>query len=263
MATPEVLIISLRTATARRELQTAQCNRLGLPFRFLDATTVADIPLPELARLERAWCRPLRQTEVACALSHRRAWAEVVDGDAPLLILEDDAVLADETPAVISALAGRTDLECVTLETFAARKVLGTSQPLGVAPFRLSEVYRDSAGAAAHLLWPQGAHKLLRGRHGFLPLADAAFNLAPGLRMHQVEPACAIQAMFLREDGGFTADTYQSSASGVSRPPIPGLADWIRYKSRRLRVSLILFARQLRGFGRSTKRTVAFRRISS
>ncbi len=260
--TPEVLTISMRSATARRELQAAQFARLGLPYRILDATDIADIPPGELARLERAWCRPLRATEVACALSHRRAWAEVAKGEAPVLILEDDAVLAAETPTVLSALAGRTDLECVTLETFGARKILGASESLGVGPFRLSEVYRDSAGAAAHLLWPRGARKLLRGRRGFLPLADAAFNLAPGLRIHQVEPACAIQAMFLKEGGGFVAEAYRSTSSGMRRPPIPGLADWIRYKLRRLRVSLILFARQLRGFGRSNKRTVAFRRIS-
>jgi glycosyl transferase, family 25 len=253
------LVISLPIATARRAMQAAQLGRLGIAHRFLDATAVADIPPAELARLERAWCRPLRPAEVACALSHRRAWKEVAAGQGPVLILEDDAVLAPDTAAVIAALAGRADLDCVTLETFTLPKVLGPPRPLPVAGYALSEVFRDSGGAAAYLLWPEGARKLLRGRPGFLPLADAAINLARGLRKHQVEPACAIQAMFLAGSHQFAPEVHETTVSPPGRPAIRSRRDWWRYKVRRLRVSAILLARQLRGLGRSGKRVVPFR----
>jgi glycosyl transferase family 25 len=257
--TVTALIINLPAAVERRTMQDAQFARLGIVHRFLNATAVADIPTADLARLERAWCRPLRPAEVACALSHRRAWADVAAGAAPVLILEDDVVLASDTAAVIGALSRRPDLECVTLETFTLPKVLGDPRPMGLEPFRLAEVYRDSGGAAAYMLWPSGARKLLAGRPGLLPLADAAINLGPGLRKHQVEPACAIQAMFLAGVGEIAPEVYQTTVSDPERLPITGLADWLRYRLRRLRVSLILFVRQMRGLGRSGKREIAFR----
>lgn len=251
------LVISLASAAARRAMQTEQLDRLGIAHEFMDATGVADIAPPELARLERLWCRPLRPAEVACALSHRRAWAHVAGGHGPILILEDDAVLSSDVQVVLDRLVSLDLADCVTLETFTLAKTLGSPQPLGDGRYSISEVFRDSGGAAAYLLWPRGADRLLRGVPGFLPLADAAINITPGIRKFQVEPACAIQAMFL---GGLHAVNSEIASTTVSLPERTSIprGEWLRYRLRRLWVSAYLGRNLLRGLGRSTRRTVPF-----
>lgn len=254
--TPVALVINMPSARKRRAMQVNQLTSLGLDYRFLDATTVEAIPGGELARFERGWCRPLAATEVACALSHRRAWAEVAAGSAPVLILEDDAVLGKQTRKVLQALRRQPGLDCVNLETYTTHKVLGTPRPIDGCNHTLSRVFRDSGGAAAYLLWPEGARKLLASLPGFFPLADAAINLATGLRKYQLEPACAIQAMFTPEL--MASDAYRTSISTAHRPAIGTIHHRLRYKLRRLFVSAILFRKQLRGIGRSGKRIVQF-----
>ncbi|MCU9846481.1 glycosyltransferase family 25 protein [Defluviimonas sp. WL0024] len=257
--TVEALVISLRSAAARRAMQEAQLGRLGLPHRLLDAVNAAGIQAADLARWQRAWCRPLRASEIACALSHRQAWSEVAAGTQPRLILEDDAVLGPATAAVLDVLQHRSGLDCVTLETFTLPKLLGRRIAIGATGHMLAEVFRDSAGAAAYLLWPDGARRLLASLPGLLPPADAAINLTVGLRMYQVEPACAMQAIFLPRGEGITPEVAETTISNAPRPKVDSAGDWLRYKLRRLRVSAILLRKRLRGLGRSQKRIVEFR----
>lgn len=257
--TVPAIVISLRKAEARRNFQKVQLARLGIAFQFMDATTASDIAPEDMHRYCRAWCRPLRPAEVGCALSHRRAWAQISAGTFPVLVLEDDAVLSDKTVSVLNALAGHGGLECVSLETFNQQKRLGRSESLTVNGFALAQIYRDSGGAAAYLLWPEGARKLLSNLSGWLPLADAAINIAPRLRKHQVIPACAIQAMFMVGKLPITAGVYETSLSNDTRPKPENWREWFRYKLRRLRVSIILFRIQLRGLGRTRTTIVPFR----
>lgn len=252
----DALIISMPSALERRALQVEQMTKLGLNYRFLDATAVSGIPGDELARLERGWCRPLAAPEVACALSHRRAWANVAAASAPVLILEDDAILGAQTRLVLQALRRQPNLDCVNLETYTTHKRLGVPRPINGCSHALSRVFRDSGGAAAYLLWPDGARKLLASLPGYFPLADAAINLAVDLRKYQLEPACAIQAMFLPEH--IASGICQTSISSAPRPAIKTPRHWLRYKLRRLFVSAILFRKQLGGIGRSGKRIVPF-----
>ena len=254
--TIDALVISMPSARERRAMQVEQMTKLGLKYRFLDATTVSSIPRNELARLERGWCRPLAGPEVACALSHRRAWAKVAATSAPVLILEDDAILGKQTRLVLQALRRQTELDCVNLETYTTHKLLGVPRPIAGCRHSLSLVFRDSGGSAAYLLWPEGARKLLASLPGYFPLADATINLAVNLRKYQLEPACAIQAMFLPEL--IASGVYQTSISSTPRPAIGTLRQWLRYKLRRLFVSAILFRKQLGGIGRSSKRIVPF-----
>lgn len=254
-ALPDIVVISLARATARRAHVADVLGRLDLPFRFHDAVDAAALTEAAFLRLCGLWCRPLRRGEVACALSHRQVWETVAAGTAPVLVLEDDVVLGRDSPAILSRLSGIGDLDCITLETMNIRKVLRGGAPIGIGTYALSGVVRDSGGAAAYLLWPDGARKALRGLPGFLPLADAAINLAPGLRKAQLEPACAIQAMFLDD----VPDTLRASTASAGQRPrgtTPGAR--LRFALRRLVVELFIATRLLRAMGRSRKRLVPF-----
>ncbi|MDP9840768.1 glycosyl transferase family 25 [Neorhizobium huautlense] len=238
----------------RRTLQAYQLQRLGLSFEFMDATTAGDIPDEEMKRLQRRWARRLRDTEVSCALSHRKAWGIVAKAPRPMLVIEDDVILSTDIATVLTAAATLSDVDCVNLETFGAPKTLGRPRALAQAGYTVAEVFRDSAGAAAYLLWPQGAQKLLTSLSMMLPLADAAINLAPNLRKLQIEPAAAIQVSILNKSEPISHPVRRSliatSRKTKERPP---LAEWLGYKIRRVRVSAIVLTQNIRSLGRSRR----------
>ncbi len=263
MATIGQIIISLPGDHPRRRFQRAQAHRLGLTSRFLEASSPDSLPPSKLERLSAAWARPLRPTEVALTDSHRRAWQAVLEEDAPRLICEDDAYLSETVGEVLTDLAARPGLEFVQLETYNEPKLLShAAEPLAADPFRLHRLYRDRGGAAAYVLWPAGARRLIASVASSYPPADAALSLAPGLLRHQVAPACAVQLMNLPPElaQGEVAALGVSGISAVPRPrPAPG-AEWLRYKLRRLRVSGRLLLNRLPAFGRAEYRLLGFER---
>lgn len=249
-----IFIINLPTASARRSLQIAQMATLDLPFTFIEADQPATIPAHEMQHRQNGWARPLRPAEVACLLSHRKAWQTVADLTQPALILEDDAVLATDLKALLHALCDVKGADYITLETMLAAKTLcNTSQPLGDTPYRVTELIRDRGGAAAYLLWPDGARKLLTFTAKFSPLADAAMVLAPGVRRFQVEPAAALQAMCL---GAVAPQIEGTAASGGERPRFAGVLPVLRGKVRRLKVSALLGLRLLRHWRKVQDRVI-------
>ena len=97
------LVISLAKRTDRRKHFEEKNSSLE-DWSFFDATD-KDILSYELLRkngmsTNLSWRDPyknrkLTRGEVACAISHRNAWAYCLEIDEPLLILEDDAILLD------------------------------------------------------------------------------------------------------------------------------------------------------------------------
>ena len=241
------LLINLPSATDRLAFQERQLREMAIPFRLLPATAVADVPAARMEQLRASWARPLRATEVCCTLSHRRAWEEVVASGRPRVVLEDDAILSLGAAGLLAALLARDDLDYVQLETYALPKLLSReSAPVGGTPFRLSRLVRDKGGSAAYLIWPRAAAMLLESTKDRTPLADAAIDMVQGFRHHQVEPAMAVQAMFLARSEPPFAAVGPSLIAATPVPDYPGWPAWLRHKSRRLAMSLQLLWRRLR-----------------
>lgn len=240
------LIITLAGPHHRRGFQAAQMARLGLNHVFLDAVTPGDMVKHDLDRLRHAWARPMRDVELALTESHRKAWQHVVDTERPHLILEDDAVLTDETTSVLAGLDAMTGCCFVNLETFRKPKLLGRASRM-VAGSRsdLVRLYNDRGGAAAYVVWPSAARALLRSTQSVLPPADAATNLVPGVSRHQLVPACAVQAMHLPGAQTEIASLAASFVSGAEKPGYVSRLGWLRCKLRRLAISTRLLGRKL------------------
>ncbi|MBE7185851.1 MAG: glycosyltransferase family 25 protein [Methylobacterium mesophilicum] len=104
-------VIHLARATGRRANAERLLASLPMPGEILDAVDAKEMSAAEFAEAYRPglfkprYPFPLRQTEIACFLSHRKAWAAIaasgLDGG---LILEDD-VTVDVTvlEAILSA----------------------------------------------------------------------------------------------------------------------------------------------------------------
>ena len=77
------------------------CNQVGMPFEFWNAFdgTSGEILVPE-EHQNQSWLKLLKFTsykmttsEIACAISHISLWIKCIELDAPIAILEHDAVL--------------------------------------------------------------------------------------------------------------------------------------------------------------------------
>lgn len=188
-----ILIINLDREVERLEFQTMQMTRLGLEFERLSAVSVDRLPSDVGDGYWQTWERELSGGEKACFLSHRRAWTEVAAGNSPALILEDDAWLAGTVAGLLRKLETREGIDHLSLETRNRRKLLSrTAQELapGVLARRL---FLDRSGAAAYVLWPSGAKKLLARSERRPALADAMICQASELNSFQCDPAQAIQ----------------------------------------------------------------------
>ena len=97
-----VYCVSLRGATERRSLIQSQVEKIGIQhFQFVDAVQASDLThetaasenlyAPEVCRHFHG--RDLRLTEIACSLSHAKAYRLIAESQAPWsLIIEDDAL---------------------------------------------------------------------------------------------------------------------------------------------------------------------------
>ena len=190
----DILIISLTNAEERRNFQQEQLSKLGLDFRFLDATSTNNIDKTTYKQHYKDWQRPLKETEVACYYSHRHAWDSVIQSNQPTLILEDDALLSRCTPALLKSLSTKKNVDLINLENRGRKKFVSRSSEAIVCNSKILKLYQDRTGAAGYILWPSGAKKLIQcEKQKGIALADAHITACNNLKAYQVEPSPIIQ----------------------------------------------------------------------
>ena len=221
------LVINLARETGRLAFQKAQAGKLGLEIETVEAVTVdglADLA----ARTDwTRWQRPLRDVEKATLFSHRAAWGRVIALGVPALVLEDDAWLMPGAVRLATGAAALPGIEHLSLETRGRKKLLGRTHA-DMAGLR--RLWLDRSGAAAYLLWPEGAARLLERSEAVPALADAVLVETPGLLRWQAAPAQAIQIDMAAHYGLAPPIPVESAISSVTRPARSGSA----YRARRV-----------------------------
>ena len=218
----DILIISLTNAEERRNFQQEQLSKLGLNFRFLDATSTNNIDKTTYKQHYKDWQRPLKETEVACYYSHRHAWDSVIQSNQPALILEDDALLSRCTPALLKSLSTKKNVDLINLENRGRKKFVSKSSESIVCNSKLLRLYQDRTGAAGYILWPSGAKKLIQceKRKG-MALADAHITACNNLNCYQVEPSPIIQldnCEWYKIENPINNRASKSSVSSIDNP---------------------------------------------
>ncbi len=234
------LVINLDRAPLRLAFQEEQAKRLGFDLLRIPAVAAEAVSPPPSDPIWTRWQRPLRLVEMATLLSHRIAWQRVASGSDPMLILEDDAWLMPQTRPFLERLASRDlALDYVSLETRGRRKILGARHPdLPV----LRRLWLDRSGAAAYVLWPSGARKLLRRAAQVPGLADAVISETVDLVRWQAAPALAIQ-MDMASRYGLTAPIAVTSS--ISTVPLPSPARGV-FRLRRIGAQVAMIPHFLR-----------------
>ncbi len=229
----KVLVINLDCETARMAFQREQAMRFGFDIERLSAFTPDTLDPPAGDPFWARWQRPLRDVEKAALLSHRAAWQRVAAGSEPILVLEDDAWLMPATTSLLRAAATLEGVEHLSLETRGRRKLMG-ARHTDLAAVR--QLWLDRSGAAAYLLWPAGAARLLARADRVAGLADAVPVETPGLKRWQADPAIAIQLDMAAHYGLTPPLVTQSAILTVDRP----LRQGAHFRARRIWRQLVM-----------------------
>ncbi|WP_168390991.1 glycosyltransferase family 25 protein [Acinetobacter indicus] len=260
----QVLIINLARSTERLAFQQKQFARLGLSFQRLDAVSVDEISEEAYQRLGFGWQRPLRKVEVACFLSHQKAWETVVRANAPALILEDDAVLASHVPQLLEDIEHHNfkDIDLINFEVRSRKKIISKTPVYSFANSQtnLFELYQDRTGAACYILYPSGAQKLLDKLEISAPaIADGFIFSHYSLNSLQAEPAAVIQEDQLAAYGLVPEEQFESviGRSEHFKPEYESIVEKLSFKKRRLMGQLVMAIRYMQVIGKAEKRFIA------
>ncbi len=104
------VVITLDDAQARRDVISARLKSLGIHYEFVPGVDGKKLDVqshPGYTKWKRRifFGRDLSNGELGCILAHRNACEHIVNSDYDIaLVLEDDALLSDNLPAVIDGL---------------------------------------------------------------------------------------------------------------------------------------------------------------
>ncbi|WP_201580292.1 glycosyltransferase family 25 protein [Psychrobacter sp. Pi2-52] len=248
------LVINLDSAKERWDFQQKQLSELDIDYQRWEANSVDTLTDKEYERWANDWQRKLRRTEVACFLSHYRAWKYIADSGQSFLILEDDALLSQHLPDALLKLS--TDNNVVyhhlTFETRGRKKLISKQGFDLCDSIALHELFLDKTGAAAYLLTPTGAKILIDHvvQHG-AGLADALLCHTKRLKSIQSVPALAIQMDMATHYEMPELQCEIIATSNISTPnnikPLSnGIVKTLKYKSKRISAQLGMGINQLK-----------------
>lgn len=201
MASPtvHVRVISLPEAEARRAKMRRRLAALGLDFAFVEGVDgrgfdVAAHPAYDAPRRRRAFGRDMTGGELGCLLSHRSVYEAMVAEDLdPVLVLEDDAVLGADFPAVLASIL-RLPRPFDLVRFIGYPKIAHLRQRRLCdldRGYRLVRLATTPGGAYAYLIRRSGAEKLLPAlQRNWLPVdVTMGRSWAHGLDWAVVQPA--------------------------------------------------------------------------
>ena len=254
----KIIVINLAAATDRLSFQQRQLGRLELAFDRLEGVSAHDIESEVDQAIFGTWQRPMRPGEIACFLSHRAAWQRIVDSQEPTLVLEDDALLSSYVPNVLKALSRWDCADHVTLEVRGRKKLVGRNAIPVTGPISALRIYQDRSGAAAYVLWPGGAEKLLSRTRQRAGLADAVIGDNYELCSYQLEPACAVQLDQCSAYGlAKIIETKSTTVLDKTKRPDPGsIINAAGFRSRRIKAQVCMLTRRLTVIHRAQRRIV-------
>lgn len=236
----QVFVINLSRATERQRFQKAQLAALGLPFERVEAIDANSADLRNEEPIWSTWERPMSRSECACFLSHQQLWQRIARSETPGLVLEDDVLLSSDLPKLLDELEAAKGIDYLTMETRLRKKLLSKKMAYAL-PIR--QLYLDRSGAAAYVLWPSGAQKLLSRTQDRVGLTDAVLCSSHELVAFQADPPLAIQADVAEVEH---VRSPLETRSSVSRVSSNRRRRHLRFHFRRLRNQIAIGLRRLR-----------------
>lgn len=257
----KILLINLDQSKDRLSQQQAQFRNLGLEFERLAAVSINDFSDDEYKCMAFGGQRPMKQSELACFLSHKKAWDYIVEHNEPCVVLEDDAILVKDFKDILNDLKKITDIDYVNLEVHGRKKTVAKKLTYSLADnhYNLFEIYIDRSGTGGYVLYPTGAKILLdfMGKRA-IGLSDEFIHSCYELKAYQIEPAALLQSDKCPE--------YQVSCKYIHESVIAQVKNKLnfdltvneksKFKMRRIKTQINLGLRQLKYVESGVKREI-------
>ena len=257
----KVLLINLDQSKDRLAQQQAQFKDLGLEFERLPAISINDFSEEEYKRMAFGGQRPLKQSELACFLSHKKAWDYIVEHNEPCVVLEDDAILVKDFKNILNDLMQLKELDYVNLEVHGRKKTVAKKSTYSLANnnYNLLEIYIDRSGTGGYVLYPTGAKILLdfMGERA-IGLSDEFIHSCYELKAYQIEPAALLQSDKCPEYKVPCKYIHESVIAQVKNKLNFDLTtnEKSQFKMRRIKTQINLGLRQLQYLGFGVKREI-------
>jgi len=226
-----VYYINMASRLDRRQFMDEQFARLGIVAERIEAVTAAEVGAARMvphAAPNNPWA--MTRVEVACEMSHERAWRLALDrGQEFALILEDDAVMGDGLKAFLDpAFNAGLKADLLKLETMYERVRLGRAVRT-IGSFEVRQLLASHMGSAAYVISARMARRALADPA--LPrmtvdryLFSRGGPIIPDRGLYQVDPAPVVQLEHYRGDKHAKAErsdlqpARDSHRAGVPRP---------------------------------------------
>ena len=201
-------IISLTSATDRRQHIRSEFNKHQVDYEFFDALT-PDIANPYANKLGlNLSTANLTAGEVACMMSHVALWEKIINEDLDYAtIFEDDIYLGEDSAALLNSTNWiKPDWHIIKIEAFAKKTYLANKTHEVLANKRhVTQLKGKNLGTAGYILSKQGAKVYLDylKSHALLPLDRIMFDdfIHQGSEpVQQLVPALCIQEMLLHKN---------------------------------------------------------------
>ena len=175
-----------------------------------------------------------------------------------MLILEDDAYLADNTPELLKKSENLKNIDYLNIEARGnkQKKLLAKNADYYLDQTALFRLYQGRSGAGGYVLWPEGAKKLLAFfAQGKIGIVDKFINSNYSLNAYQLEPAILIQ-MDMCESYGLNAPIKTQSYIDSKIRKSGFFLKNIQYKLRRVKGELNIAVNALLHFYNAEKRAI-------
>lgn len=209
-----VFVIGLDCCPDRWAAMSAQLHRLGIEAERIRAVDARQLAAQEEWERRTNGNPPEWHVDdlgaVACALGHCRAWGALLASRHPAaLVLEDDAELASDLPALLESLdwlpAGA---RLVRLETDREKvRLLGAERGRTPGGRSLRALAHRSSGAGGYLIRRDAvAEALAACRRSEMPVDRVLFDLRRSKTARRLRPMQVVPAMVRRRQEAFAPD---------------------------------------------------------
>lgn len=211
-------VISLTSATQRREHITNEFSRQNIPFVFFDAVNWKETPShPYLSqKLNKLLSQTdkLSEGEKGCLASHLALWQKCIDLNLPYIcIFEDDVILSQRANQFLindNWLKERFDLNepfILRFETFLFPVEIHNTKIVDYLNYAFKELNSNDYGTAGYLISKNAAKELLFYISNFIaeelvPVDELIFNYfinkqtnKQTISVYQLSPAICIQEL--------------------------------------------------------------------
>ncbi|MCW0976978.1 glycosyltransferase family 25 protein [Pantoea sp. JV6] len=203
----KVFVINLARSTERRDTMEQQLTLLNLDYEIVEAVDGSLLSFSDIAKETRPLNYAVEPGEIGCALSHISIYRKIVSENIECaLIIEDDAILSDNLPLLMSELIHEPQNKaCLTLLTPVSEYV---ARPLTYlsASFTMHTLI-EGTGAYGYVVNNMAAKRLIEFLYPIWLISDRW----QFLRDNGVCNVCCINPPLISHPPSLNSELYKTS----------------------------------------------------